>query len=340
LILMALTVSGCFSDPPTPSKTSVEPKGWVSVKKTTELADVVIEMVTYRSGDLKIDGQVCRPASGGPHPVFISNHGGFSGLSDWNDPNGSCALTAKAGWVMAESSYRGEDGSDGRVEVCLGEVDDVLAMLEVVREQSYADPDRVAMVGLSHGGCITSRAVERGADIDVAVDIAGPTDWNQLTQHLKRTETASSANPAVRKVFKETVDSIEKAVGGTPEQYPKRYADRAPDAEKIARSDQPFLIMHGGADTIVPVRQSCALADDVGGFKPYRLDASGGVVSQPPAGCQALTWSDPPSPTQTFNSDRYLMIYEGVDHLLLAANGLTRMLPDLFKFLEAKLPAA
>ena len=118
--------------------------------------------------------------------MLISNHGGFAGLPDWDDPKGFCALAAKAGWVMAESSYRGEDGSDGEIEVCLGEVDDVLAMLEVVRSQSYADPDRIAMLGVSHGGCVTSRAVERGADVDVAAEIAGPADWNAADARVNR----------------------------------------------------------------------------------------------------------------------------------------------------------
>ncbi len=67
-------------------------------------------------------------------------------------------------------------------------------------------------------------------------------------------------------------------------QVPERYAERSPDPEKIARWNKPFLIMHGGADTIVPVQQSCALANQIGGFEAYRLDASGSVETQPPAG--------------------------------------------------------
>ena len=236
-MLAALSLSACFSGPTEKSPPKPE---WLSAKTTTELAGVVIEKVTYKSGDLTIVGQVCRPAGEGPHPVLLSNHGGFGGLPDWDDPNGFCALTAKAGWVVAESSYRGEDGSGGRVEVCLGEVDDVLAMLDVVRAQSYADQQRVAMLGVSHGGCITSRAVERGADVDLAIVIAGPTDWNSLMPALKRSRD-ESASPVLRRVHQALVSTVEKAVGGTVKQYPKRYADRSPDAEKIAQWDKPFL---------------------------------------------------------------------------------------------------
>ncbi len=334
-MLAALSLSACFSEPAEKSPPKPE---WLSAKTTTELAGVVIEKVTYKSGDLTIVGQVCRPVGEGSHPVLILNHGGFGGLPDWDDSNGFCALTAKAGWVLAESSYRGEDGSNGRVEVCLGEVDDVLAMLAVVRAQSYADPRRIAMVGVSHGGCITSRAVERGADIDLAIDIAGPTDWTATMRALRRSMNDVSTNPEMREIQKFLVDKVERIVGGTPEQYPERYSMRSPDAGKIARWDKPYLVMHGIDDTIVPVQQSCVLASKVGDFQAYHFDASGKVVSRPPAGCDGLTWNDSETPVRTFDSDRYLLVYDGVDHSLVGANGLTQIRRDLFRFLKAKLP--
>ena len=339
LLLVVLTASGCFSDPPKPDKRATERPDWTSVETTSE-ADVVIERVAYQSGDLTINGQVCRPSGDGPYPVLIWNHGGYGGLPDWDDPKGFCALVAKSGWVMAESSYRGEDDSEGQLEVCRGEVDDVLAMLDVVRGQSYADSERVAMVGQSHGGCITSKAVERGADIDVAADISGPTDWGALVTDVKQAQNRPSADPTLQKVLEDTVDVVEKAVGGSPSQYPERYAETSPDAEKIARSDTPFIIMHGVADTIVPVRQSCDLASKAGDFKAYRFDIAGAVVPEAPSGCEELTWNDAPSPTDTFNADRYLFVYDKVDHFLVANNGLTRMMQDFFRLFEAKAPAA
>ena len=327
LLVALLGVSGCSFGSWDSSRKPDQPD-WLSVKTTQTRAGIVIERVTYRSGGLTIYGQVCRPASGGRHPVLISNHGGFSGIPDWDGLNGFCASAAKAGWVLAESSYRGEDGSDGRIEVCLGEVDDVLAMLEVVRSQSYADQDRIAMLGVSHGGCITSRAVERGADVHLAVEIAGPADWNTLMRSLSGSQQIQTG----------LVTTIEKAVGGTVEQFPERYAKRSPDVAKIARWDKPFLIMHGVDDTVVPVHQSCDLASRAGGFQAYRFDTQGAVVSQAPPGCDELTWRGSSSQSDEFNADRYLLVYDKVDHFLIANNGLTRMTADFFRFLEAKLP--
>jgi alpha-beta hydrolase superfamily lysophospholipase len=237
---------------------------------------------------------------------------------------------------VAESSYRGEDGSDGEVEVCLGEVDDVLAMTEVVRKQPYAESDRVAMLGVSHGGCVTSRAVEKGADVDLAATIAGPADWKTLMRSVKGSLKDGPTRPVLQQIKKNLVTKVEEAIGGTAAQYPKRYAERSPDPKKIAEWDKPFIILHGVADTIVPVQQACALADQAGGFEAYRLDTSGGVVSQPPAGCGELSWNDGPSPVDTFEADRYLMVYDDVDHFLVASTG--QVMGNFLTFLESKLP--
>ena len=339
LLVAALAVSGCSFGRPTPPKTPATPD-WLSVKTTLDRTDIIMERVTYRSGDLTIFGQVCRPAGVGRHPVLISNHGGFQGLRDWEDPDGFCAKAAKAGWALAESSYRGVDGSDGEVEVCQGEVDDVLAMLDVMRRQDYADPDRIAMVGASHGGCVTSRAVERGADVDVAVDIAGPADWVPLMRAGKRRAKSPSTDLALKQFYRILITLVEKAVDGTPEQVPKRYAERSPDPKKIARWNKPFLIMHGGADVIVPVQQSCGLARKVGDFRAHRFDKQGDVVPQAPPGCEKLKWSSTPRNSGVdFDADRYLLVYDEIDHFRLDLDaGLSRVMEeDLFRFLEAKL---
>lgn len=336
-VLLLLTMTGCsLGEGGKPTKAPGAPPEWVSVETTRETADIVIEKVSYMSGKLKIIGQICRPKDARRHPVLISNHGGFGGLPDWNDAEGFCAQTARSGWVLAESSYRGEDGSDGHIEVCLGEVDDVLALVDIVGKQSYADPNRMAMMGISHGGCITSRAVEKGVDVELVVVVAGPSNWANLWRELHQRRSVSKTGPGT--VYDGLLTTIEGSLGGTPTQHPEQYASRSPDSMRIARWDKPFLILHGGADSIVPLKQSCELARMVGDFRSYRFDASGDVLNKAPDGCEELVWNDPPSPTRTFNAERYLLAYDGVGHFL-HGSGLGRMTTDLLRFLEAKLPS-
>ena len=145
----------CGDDARPPAVGLADRAAWASVETTKETGSAIIERVSYSSSGLRIWGEVCRPAQAGPHRVLVFTHGGFSGITDafgitWE--GGTCEALAESGWVVLASSYRGEDGSDGKIEVCLGEVDDVLEMTRIGLDQPYADPSRVAVLGGSHGG--------------------------------------------------------------------------------------------------------------------------------------------------------------------------------------------
>jgi dipeptidyl aminopeptidase/acylaminoacyl peptidase len=301
--------------------------GWESRTVTLEDDAILIEKVSYRSGGLLVFGQLCRPKLAGPHPVHIMNHGGFAGLASWN--GGNCADAARNGWVAAESSYRGEDGSEGAVEVCLGEVDDVLRLLEIVRAQPYASAQRVLMSGISHGGCITLRALQRGAPVQLAVDIFGPTDWASAYRGWQQ---ALAQGAPQRASYQGLVDALERATGGTPEQVPEAYALRSPLHQGL-RHEAPLLIVQGTADAFVPTSQACALAD--ASFERFHVTLFGSVVPSAPAGCEG-TWLPGPRPT-TWPGARYLMVYDDVGHNF---EGLATsyLIADMTSFLAARLP--
>lgn len=335
LLTAGSVLSGCS---PQKSESPKHPS-WLSVETNRDVPGILMQDVTYRSGKLRILGQVCRPADQGRHPVIIWNHGGFAGINDRANPAGSCARMAKMGWVYAESSYRGEDGSRGHIEVCDGEVDDVLAFLDIVRAKPYAQRGRVAMVGLSHGGCITTRAIERGAPVKVAVDIAGPTDWTKTWSFLTSALTRPSTSATNRRMYASVTKTIRGAIGGTPQEYPERYRRRSPMAD-VARLDSwngSFLVMHGGSDSIVPIEQSCDLARRLGGFQAFRVDASGTQIRVPPAGCRGIGWKVSSNPAHEFTGQRFLIVYDGVNHFLHGVNS-QRMIADFLAFIAAKLP--
>ena len=60
----------------------------------------------------------------------------------------------------------------------------LLAMIEVGLAQPWADPDRVVMAGMSHGGCVTLRALQRGAPLHEALALVPPTDMAALYRYL------------------------------------------------------------------------------------------------------------------------------------------------------------
>ncbi len=128
IALLGAGLLGCRSAPTTaPSDGGL---GWHTIDVTHREANVVVERVSYGGTGTqpRVFGQVCRPTGGtAKHPVVALNHGGFSGLKGDAD-GGLCVTLARKGYVAIEASYRGEDGSQGNVEACHGEVDDVLAM--------------------------------------------------------------------------------------------------------------------------------------------------------------------------------------------------------------------
>jgi hypothetical protein len=137
------------------------------------------------------------------------------------DDLGQCVDWAKRGWIFAMSSYRAESiyitldnqpygtwssGStkaDGSSEFCMGEVTDVMALVDILVNRigtvSLGNPNNPSeqitittswnsnnptiawngelfMYGYSHGGCITYRAVEQGAPVTAFAVVEGFTD--------------------------------------------------------------------------------------------------------------------------------------------------------------------
>ena len=107
------------------------------------------EKVAHPSSGLLVIGIVCRPNEVGRFPILMYQHAGFSGVGSDASGEGLCQYMADRGYAVFMLSFRGEDGSQGRVEYCGGEVEDTLQMLAIARNQSYvaADPELVEFIG-------------------------------------------------------------------------------------------------------------------------------------------------------------------------------------------------
>jgi hypothetical protein len=263
------------------------PSGIVTVNNV----QVRWQVGNYLSDGLRIYGLLCTPISlKPPYPVAILNHGleivptgpgqavypaieayGFTG----------CTTMAGHGWLTAISTYRGESigvtyvrgpigplsrfvaTSDGKVELCLGEVDDVLNLLDAVRAMPDANSKQVLMWGHSHGSCITERAIERGAPIEIAVSIDGPTDfitWNHSPSHLP--------------VFA----------------LPRSPAFAGNDPAKLA--NVRLLRIHAEGDVVVTPDQGCELASKIPTMANYYLTGDvtpPGVFAGNPPECSAYS---------------------------------------------------
>lgn len=274
---------------------------------------VLVDDVTYRSGALVVHAIVCRPESeSAGAPLVMLNHGGFMGI----DPltREQCTGFAKLGMVAGVSSYRGEDGSDGAVEVCLGEVDDVAALEAILRTEAWVNPSRVATVGFSHGACITDRLAAREPALRAAIDFFGPANissafsfWQtQLSNGETFCASTSQQVSTCSSMHQYLVSQVTKSLGGTPSQAPSAYAARSPSLSSI---QVPMMIFQGTADYAIDLSQAC---DKRAALSPraFYLDASLAVASSTACGGGFETG---PLPT-TFPDQAYLFVYEGQGH--------------------------
>ena len=132
--------------------------------------------ITYSSDGYKQTGFMGRPNGDGPFPVAVLNHFGFGGvtLTEIDD----AMEFIKRGYLVAMPTYRGEVGlggqAEGPVDVLGDEVHDVLNLMECAAAQENADPDRMVMMGVSHGGGLTLSALGHTDRIRAAATMAAP----------------------------------------------------------------------------------------------------------------------------------------------------------------------
>jgi dienelactone hydrolase len=143
--------------------------------------------VFYRSGSLRIEAYLYKPDGDGPFPVVIYNHGSREGHERDSVPFKYVgSMLTRAGYVVLVPERRGYGKSDGAmwrdetqrdpsrlVPRLQEEVDDVLAAIDYLRTQPFADTKRMGIMGWSFGGIVTMLATSRSSAFLVAVDQAG-----------------------------------------------------------------------------------------------------------------------------------------------------------------------
>ncbi len=215
------------------------------IKQNVECSDF-----TYRVDGINVEGYYLKPREHqGKLPVIVFNRGGNGSYGNMVFANkiDLPAQLAEKGYLVIGSQYRGGSEwreNNGEDEFGGADVDDVVKLVEIVKQMPDADPKRIAMMGWSRGGMQTYLAAKRLPELKTLVAVAGVSDGEK---QLKR-------RPAMEKVYKERVPGFE---ANRKEELAKRsvikWADKLPDA--------PVLLIHGDQDERVNVEQSVELAE-------------------------------------------------------------------------------
>jgi dipeptidyl aminopeptidase/acylaminoacyl peptidase len=228
-----------------------------SAFRTLVSGQVECSQIIYLSDGLKVAGFVVAPRGRAvaPRPLVIFNRGGnryfspvvFANLVDF-------ARWSQEGFVVLASQYRGGPGSEGSDEFGGTDVNDVMNLFGVARELGGVDMSNVFMQGESRGGLMTYLALERGAQVNAAVVIGGPTDLSLDADH----------RPEMQALYRELIPNFAADPAA---------ALRARGVLDFAdRLVAPLLILHGGSDWRVDPQQALALAQRLQALRrPYEL---------------------------------------------------------------------
>lgn len=244
-----------------------------------ETERVIAEEIEYKSEGKKIYGVIVSHKDKKKYPLFIYNHGGFSGLSDVDIK--AIFNIAEKGFVVAASSYRGElsfsGTSEGEIEFAKGEVEDILNLLECAKRLPDVDSSKIFMMGGSHGGINTLLAIIGRKDITCAIDIVGPASlFNEtykklILEMLTNKTVEEKINLMAGANIFSTFKNLLKDANNEEESIRKiRY-------ELISRSplyfvkyiNCPVLMVYGGSDPLVPIEDAYSLERE---FKNYKKE--------------------------------------------------------------------
>lgn len=221
--------------------------------------------IMYESDGLQIQSFAAIPKKEGVYPVIVFNRGGnrdFGALQLFKNAGEAkvpvvpfFSPLALEGYIVIGCNYRGSGKSGGADEFGGADVNDVLNLLEVIKEIPQADTSKIGMYGWSRGGMMTYLSLVRSKQIKAAVVGGAPTDKTIIDRPGMETGVYAELIP----------DYWENKTTALKKRSAVFWADQF-------SKDVPLLILHGNNDWRVKSTQSLQLALELEKYRiPYRL---------------------------------------------------------------------
>jgi len=235
------------------------------------------QKVTYRSsiGDLDIPAYLFQPLQKrGPrgHAAMVWVHGGVHGNMDTlYFPFIKEAV--ERGYVIITPEYRGSTGFGEAFHKAIDyggyEVDDTISAVDYLKSKvPHVDPDRLGIMGWSHGGFITLHSVFREKHPFVAAAAIVP-----VTNLVFR---LSYKGPSYQADF-----STEKRIQGLPFEKRDEYIKRSP-LYGVDKLNVPLLVHVATNDTDVDFVEDQQIVDALRARKPHLAETK--IYVDPPPG--------------------------------------------------------
>jgi acetyl esterase/lipase len=212
----------------------------------------VHENVAYGSvngHDLLLDVYEPAEPSAHPRPATLLIHGGGWTSFDKSTMRNMGKFLARSGFVAFSVDYRLLQGTDNRWPAQLDDVQRAVRWVRANAAKYGVDPDHIGAFGHSAGAQLAALLGMEGtrdnsdaalakysSRVQAVVDVSGPTDF---TTNRDADDEAFLAN----------------FFGADLATHPEVWRDASP-VFHIAKTDAPFLIIHGTQDQDVPIAQA------------------------------------------------------------------------------------
>lgn len=211
----------------------------------SEIAFPKVENLRFRNDEgIEIEGWLLLPTTGRPpYPTILYIHGGPHGAYGFRYGS-DFQMLAGAGYAVLFTNPRGSRGYGDDFSTALSgnwgimDYKDLMAGVDYVIEQGYADPDRLGVAGLSYGGFLTTFTVGQTQRFRAAVA------ENPITDLVSRYGTADMG----------PWGSLSE-LGGKPHEIPDVYRRSSP-ITYAHQCTTPTLLVQGEADYRCPMGQS------------------------------------------------------------------------------------
>jgi dipeptidyl aminopeptidase/acylaminoacyl peptidase len=201
-------------------------------------------------------------ARNGQNAAIVYIHGGPASQS-MNSFNRFIQYSVNQGYMVLAPNYRGSTGYGKEFQQANlfdmggGDLQDVLAGVDFIKQTGHLDPKKIAVVGGSYGGYLTMMAVTKAPDLWAAgVPIVPFVNWFTEIEHedpvLQQSDLATMGDPVKNKALYE-------------ERSPINYIDQI---------KAPLLLLAGGHDPRCPKEETLQVVDAVkkrGGTAEYKI---------------------------------------------------------------------
>jgi acetyl esterase/lipase len=199
-----------------------------------------------------------------PRPAIVLIHGGGWTSFDKSTMKGMGNFLARSGFVAVSVDYRLFRGDENRWPAQLDDVQRAVRWLRANAAKYNIDADHIGAFGHSAGAQLAAllgmedtrdnsdaALAKYSSRVQAVVDVSGPSDF--LTDH------DADGDAQLGDFF-----------GGSYSKVPGVWRDASPITH-VAKSNAPFLIVHGTNDEMVPIAQAEELSD--------KMKAAGVTVS-------------------------------------------------------------